>query len=126
MKKIFLTTIVLLMSLVFSFAQTKTEQMSKKWKITAYETFGVKEDLKEEQKKDYLQFNADKTFVGIENGKEVSGKWNIEKTNTYLTTTNTATKEVRNYKLYSVTDKDAVIEYKDPDLIKTKYYLTVQ
>jgi hypothetical protein len=107
------------------FAQTNTEKLTKKWKITAYETFGVKEDLKDNQKKDFLQFNADKTYSGIENGKEVAGTWNVDKTNTYLTTTS-KNKETRSYKIYSVTDKEAVIEYKDATLIKTKYYLSAE
>jgi hypothetical protein len=123
-------TILSLIAFIFItnavYAQTNAEKLTKKWKITAYETFGVKEDLKENQKKDFLQFNADKTYKGIENGNEVTGTWSVEKTNTYLTTTNSKNKETRSYKIYSVSDKEAVIEYKDATLIKTKYYLSAE
>lgn len=124
MKTLF--TVFMLLAAFTAFSQSKTEMLTKKWKITAYETFGVKEDLKDNQKKDYLEFKADKTFIGIENGVEVSGTWQVEKTNVYLFTTNAKTKEKRNYKIYSVSEKEALIEYKDATLIKTKYYMIAE
>lgn len=102
--------------------QIKTGLAGKEWKVTKYEIFGVKEAPKPDQVNDKIVLNADMTFVIIENGKEYKGKWTIMKPVEYINCKSTGTWN-KTYKVISIGEKESVIQFKDPDLIKTNYYL---
>ncbi len=102
----------------------KNNLAGKEWKITQYETFSVVDAPKPEQVNDQLFFKADDmTFRIIENGKEYKGKWTIMNPAVYISCKSSSGNWAKVYKVISIDTRQAVIEYKDPDLIKTKYYL---
>jgi hypothetical protein len=102
----------------------KTKLAGKEWKISKYEVFGVMDAPKPEQVNDLISLKPDMTFTIIENGKEYKGKWTIMNPVVYISCKAATWNKV--YKVISINEKTAVIEYKDTDLIKTKYYLEVK
>ena len=102
----------------------KTKLAGKEWKITKYEVFGVLDAPKPEQLNDQISLKPDMTFTIVENGKEYKGKWTIMNPVVYISCKAATWSKV--YKVISINEKTAVIEYKDPDLIKTKYYLELK
>ena len=105
--------------------QIKTGLAGKEWKITKYEVFGVADLPKPEQMKDVIYLKSDMTFLIIENGVEYKGKWTIMNPVVYISCKSSSGAWNKVYKVLSIGDKESAIEYKDPDLIKTKYYLEV-
>jgi hypothetical protein len=105
---------------------TLKQKLSKEWIINQYEQFGVVDDPEEAQKNDKLVLNADMTCTIVENGKTYSGKWVIEKTRTYIVCTLKEGTIKRNYKIISVNNTSAILEYQSPDLIRTKYHVTAK
>jgi hypothetical protein len=106
--------------------QIKTGLAGKEWKVIKYEVFGVTEALKPEQVNDKIILNADLTFTIIENGKTFKGKWSIQKPIEYILCKSTTGAWSKIYKVISIGEKESVIQFKDPDLIKTNYYLEVK
>ncbi len=102
--------------------QIKKEWVGKEWKIIQYETFGMAEDPSVEQAHDKLFLKPDMTFVIVENGKEYQGKWSVQ-ANYIFCKTDSPIKWSKNYKIMSIEAHISTIEYKDPDLTKTLYYL---
>lgn len=103
-------------------AQIKNDLAGKEWKIVKYETFGVEEEPKAEQLNDKLLLNKDMSFFVVENGKEYLGSW----TSTAEGKINCKSKTgewSRIYKVLSITEKTATIEYQGPDLTRTLYRL---
>ena len=100
------------------------KNLSKEWKIQQYETFSVQEMPGPDQINDKIHLKEDMTFFIIENGKEYVGKWTIISPANYISCKSSSGELNKMYKIISCTDKEAVLEYKDPDLIKTKYYLS--
>ena len=98
----------------------------KDWKIIKYELFGVDTAPSAEQASDFISLKADMTFVVKENGKEYKGKWSILKPVVYITCKAATGGWSKTYKVISIGEKVSIIEYKDPDLIKTKYHLEVK
>lgn len=106
--------------------QIKEELAGKEWKIVSYEVFGVNDAPKPEQVNDKILLKADMSFVIVENGKEYKGKWTIMNPSNYISCKAATGGWTKVYKVLSTGEKEASIEYKDPDLIKTKYYLEVR
>ncbi|MDB5257381.1 MAG: hypothetical protein JWM14_2076 [Chitinophagaceae bacterium] len=105
--------------------QIKNDLAGKEWKIVKYETFGVEEEPKVEQLNDKLVLNKDMTFFIIENGKEYLGNW----TSTLEGKINCKSKTgewSRTYKVITIAEKTATIEYQDADLTRTLYRLEVK
>lgn len=116
-----LLALVLLTGVSLHAQENPYADLFKTWKIIKYETFGVVDMPTEKQANDELTFNSDKTFTIIENGKTYTGKWNI---NTgYIVCVSTDKKFNKTYKIIELLKNTAIVEYKDPDLVKTKYYL---
>ncbi len=95
----------------------------KEWLITEYELFGVSEAPNPTQLNDRITFNSDMTFLIIENGKEYKGKWNNAKPVEYILCKSTLGNWTKMYKVISIGENEAVIQFKDVDLIKTNYHL---
>lgn len=106
--------------------QIKGELAGKEWKIVSYEVFGVNDAPKPEQVNDKIFLKADMSFVIVENGKEYKGKWTIMNPASYISCKAATGSWTKVYKVLSIGEKQSVIEYKDPDLIKTKYYLELK
>ncbi len=104
--------------------QIKKDWMGKTWKIVQYETFGVSEDPSPEQLQDNIQVNQDMTFTIVENGKSLKGKWRLQ--SVYLTCTAEGSTWSKTYKIISIENQKSILEYKDPDLTKTLYYLELE
>jgi hypothetical protein len=119
--------LLLIFSGIFANAQTATDtlkaKLSKEWFIKSYEQFSVTEEPEEEKKNDKIVFNADKTCTIVENGKSYTGTWLIDKSKTYILCILSNGVVKRNYKIISVGDKESIIEYQTPDLIRTKYQM---
>jgi len=105
--------------------QIKADLTNKVWKITKYETFGVSEDPKEAQVNDKILLNSDMTFLIVENGKEYKGKWSILNPPTYITCKSIDGNWSITYKIISIGEKASIIQFKDPDLVKTDFHLEV-
>lgn len=111
------------------FAQITTEQIKKdwigkEWKIIKYETFGIEEEPTEEQMNDKILLNSDMTFIIVEKGVEYKGKWRIQ--SPYAFCKSESSTWERTYKIMSIEATSSTIEYKDPDLTKTLYYLVTE
>lgn len=106
--------------------QIKTSLTNKNWSIVSYEMFGVAEEPKPDQVNDKILLNTDMTFVIIEKGKEYKGKWSIMNPSVYITCKATNTNWSKTYKIISIGETESIIQYKDPDLIKTDYRLVVK
>jgi hypothetical protein len=106
--------------------EIKTNLAGKEWKITKYEVFGVADAPKPEQINDKIFLKTDMSFVIMENGKEYKGKWNVMNPSVYILCKSATGSWSKTYKIISIGEKESVLEYKDPDLIKTKYYLEVK
>lgn len=102
--------------------QIKNDLAGKEWKIIKYETFGVEEDPKAEQLNDKISLNKDLTFFIIENGKEYLGNWAVQPDGKVACKSKTG-EWSRAYKVISIADKTATIEYQGPDLTRTLYRL---
>ncbi len=98
----------------------------KEWKIIKYELFGVDSAPLPEQVNDIISLKNDMTFVVVENGKEYKGKWTILNPVVYINCKESSGLWSKTYKVISIGEKESIIEYKDPDLIKTKYHLEVK
>jgi hypothetical protein len=106
--------------------EIKTGLAGKEWKIVKYEVFGVADAPKPEQLNDKIFLKTDMSFVIVENGKEYKGKWNVMNPSVYILCKATTGAWTKTYKIISIGEKESVLEYKDPDLIKTKYYLELK
>ncbi len=106
--------------------QIKADLAGREWKIVNYEVFGVTDAPKAEQINDKIVLNSDMSFVVVENGKEYKGKWTIMNPVVYISCKSSSGTWSKVYKVISIGEKESVIEYKDPDLIKTKYYLQLK
>jgi hypothetical protein len=105
-------------------AQTDVKPLCKSWKIVKYELFGVSEEPGEERILDELTFGVDKTFTIIEKGKTYKGTYIFN--SGYIVCTSLDKQFKRSYRIVEAKESTAVVEYKDPDLIKTKYYLELK
>jgi hypothetical protein len=131
MKKIFLLLTVLISSLCYQIANAqisaeriKLELANKEWKIVQYEVFEIPEEPSPEQINDKITLNADMTFVIIENGMSYKGKWTVQSPQIICKTEDKTW--AKTYKVMAIDSNKATIEYKDPDLIKTLYYLETE
>lgn len=106
----------------FSSSQIKKELGDIEWQIVKYETFGVEEDPKEEQVNDKILLNSNMAFFIVENGKEYHGNWNILG-DTRIKCNSKSGEWSRTYKVISIADKNAALEYQDEDLTRTIYRL---
>ncbi|MCS6824163.1 MAG: hypothetical protein NZ529_07675 [Cytophagaceae bacterium] len=105
-------------------ALSNKAKIAKEWSIVKYEMFGVQSLPDSSQINDKIHLKPDMTFVLIERGKKITGKWSVHNAGEWMFLHVSSPKtETRNFKIISVDDKEAVIEYKDPDLVKTKYFL---
>lgn len=106
--------------------QIRTGLTGKEWKVAKYEVFGVAEALKPEQVNDKIVLNADMSFTILENGKQYKGKWSIQKPVEYILCKSTTGPWSKMYKVISIGETQSVIQFKDPDLIKTNYFLEIK
>ncbi len=129
MKKLLMIILVLsgyIAQAQYTAEQIKTTLTGKNWSIVKYEMFGVSEEPKPEQVSDKIVLNTDMSFVVIENGKEYKGKWSIMNPSVYIICKATNTSWSKTYKIITIGETESVIQYKDPDLIKTNYYLVAK
>ncbi|MEO6168415.1 MAG: hypothetical protein ABIO46_09130 [Chitinophagales bacterium] len=119
------TTIVLLLLTSAAFAQSKKEALIKKWSYSGNEEFGVVRPPDAAMKNDFLEIKTDGTFIMIKEGKEITGSWMLNEKAAIITFTNLKTKKTMSYNLKSVDDKQLVMEYQTPDLVRTKYHYHV-
>jgi hypothetical protein len=101
--------------------QIKTNWIGQTWKIIQYETFGITEEPSPEKINDKLLLRSDMSFLIIENSKSYTGKYTLQ--TPYFTCQSTDKTWSKTYKIISIEESKSTIEYKDPDLTKTLYYL---
>lgn len=107
-------------------SQEKIQQelAGKDWKIIRYETFGVEEEPRDEQKNDLFRINSNMTFKVVENGTEYTGSWTLNEC--YITCKSKNGSWQKTYKVISIEPKTASLEYKDPDLTRTLYRMALE
>jgi len=130
MDKIIVFFVVVFFSMKVSAQLTKetiqADFVGKRWKITAYETFGVSELPNERQGEDYILLTPEGVFTIKENGSEYTGKFTLMTPVGYFSCKTDPKKWSKTYKIISIDKNRAVIQYKDDTLIKTDYYLDIE
>jgi hypothetical protein len=124
--KLFTLALMLLATAVF--AQTKKELLTaKKWNYSGIEEFGVVKPPDSTMKNDNIALMADGSFIMIKKNKKLTGTWSYNEKTGLITFTDGASKKGMSYNLKSVDEKELVIEYQAPDLVRTRYrYQAVQ
>jgi len=122
-------TISIYLSIIFSlissigFAQDKPDfktYCDKQWTLKAIEEFGVESLPEDPMKKDEAFFSSDgKTKIRMF-GKNIEGKWTIDKVQTYITITDAKNQKTILKYYPSAIPENLTLEYKDPDYVKTK------
>ena len=102
------------------------QKLSKEWKLKKYEQFGLIDDPIEEQKNDKIILKSDLTCTVVEGGKSYTGTWGLDKTNVYIMCKLNNGTVKRQYKIISIQNKEAILEYQSPDLIRTKYHMEAE
>lgn len=111
-------TILLLVSSVVAFGQSKKDILTKKWKLNKTEEFGQQYDLLDNQKNDWLEFKADGKFSGVIEGKQIEGTWTASASSAVLKIDKAATMVKINWtKVKKIESNSLAIEYQNGDLI---------
>ena len=86
MKKILLTTVILIFLHISGFSQTvNKETLCKKWYLEKYEVMWVDYEPDEKEKNDYILLKTDMTYVSVDEGIKTSGKWTFNTEKNYFT-----------------------------------------
>ena len=111
-------TILLLVSSVVAFGQSKKDILAKKWKLNKTEEFGQQYEPMETQKNDWLEFKADGKFSGVIESKQVEGTWSMSGSTAILKIDKAATLVKINWtKVKKIESSTLAIEYQNGDLI---------
>jgi hypothetical protein len=130
MKTILKASILSFAAFILAFgagAQTKPplkEVICKEWKVKNFELFGVSHEPDSAQLLNgKLLFTNDGTCKITNMSRTYTGKWTVDAKNTFLTITEDGNNDKKMYKVYNYSDTELLIEYKDPELMKTKFLL---
>ena len=104
-----------------SHAQSKKDLLVKTWNYKGMEEFGVIKPPDSTMKSDLLKLEADGNFSMIKSGKKLSGKWSLNEKAAIITITDTKMNKPMNYNLKKLDEKELIIEYQTPDLVRTRY-----
>ncbi|MCB9360125.1 MAG: hypothetical protein H6587_01205 [Flavobacteriales bacterium] len=121
MKK-FTTLLFLIVITVYSFGQTASENITKKWSLSELEEFGEKFALAEEQKNDWITFTADNKYSGTLSSEAIEGTWSEKGGKIYLSKGAASVFNVNWIKVITLEANSLVITYQSEDLIKTTLY----
>ena len=123
-----LFTLAMMLLFTAALAQTKKELLtSKKWNYSGIEEFGVVKPPDSTMKNDNIALMADGTFIMVKKNKKTNGTWSFNEKAGVITFTDGTSKKSMSYNLKSVDEKELVIEYQTPDLVRTRYrYQAVQ
>ncbi|HUM47207.1 MAG TPA: hypothetical protein PLD84_09770 [Chitinophagales bacterium] len=116
------TTLFLLLFTSAVAAQSKKELLINKWSYSGKEEFGVVRPPDASMKDDFIEIKADGSFAMIKEGKQATGTWTMNEKAAIIVFTHSKTKKTFSYTLKNVDDKQLVIEYQTPDLVRTKYH----
>lgn len=120
MKKITSLLILTLLTVTVTFAQSKKEYMTKKWKVTGLEEFGTKYEIGDDRKGDWLEFKKDGTFIGVIYKGHVEGKWSASGSKVTISANKSASKTKINWIKSITVEKDKLVfTYQDGDLIQS-------
>jgi hypothetical protein len=115
--------VILYLSSSIGLAQEKIDfknYCDKQWKLISTEEFGVESAPEDNMKKDEALFSTDGKAKIRMFGKQIEGKWALDKTQTYLTITDNKNQKTL-LKIYTSSNpENLTLEYKDPDYVKTK------
>lgn len=92
------------------------------WKLSAVEEFAVKAPPAEKQKDDAATFMKDRTAFVTLNGQKITGTWELDKSQKWITVTEDGTAAKWKFKLMKVDAKEMIYEYQDADQIRTIFY----
>ena len=120
MKKITSLLILTLLTVTVTFAQSKKEYMTKKWKVIGLEEFGTKYQIGDDRKGDWLEFKKDGTFIGVIYKGHVEGKWSASGSKVTISANKSASKTKINWIKSITVEKDKLVfTYQDGDLIQS-------
>lgn len=123
MKKFNLILTLLFISTI-SFAQTASENITKKWSLHELEEFGEKYALTDAQQNDYIEFTADNQYMGTVNGEAIEGTWSEKSGNILMVKGANSKFKVNWIKVITIEAENLVITYQSVDLIKTTLFYT--
>ena len=95
----------------------------KEWKLVSYEEAGKKYPPSPEQKNDRMIFSFNHKVKSIESGSVQNGNWQYDSVKNILTIVDNQTKEKAIMKVVQLSDRECVLEYKDPDGVLLKIYM---
>ncbi len=124
-KHLYYTPVCLVLVLFMSntcFSQTTKERLIKKWGFAGVEEFGVVRTPDSTAKNDLLEIKADGTYLFNKAQKSTVGNWTLNEKSGVLSLTDLKTKKTIAYTIKSIDEKEMVIEYQSPDLVRTKYH----
>lgn len=107
---------------IASFAQVNRDLLAKKWIYSGTEEFGVVRAPDSTAKADFLELKTDGNFIMAKEGKQWNGSWLLNEKTSVITLTDTKSKKKFNYTIKDVGNKQLVLEYQSPDLVRTKYH----
>jgi hypothetical protein len=117
-----LFTLAMILFVTASFAQLKKESLTaKKWSYSGIEEFGVVKAPDSTMKNDNIELRADGTYTMVKKNKKMNGTWSLNEKGGILTFTDSTSKKAMNYNLKNVDEKELIIEYQTPDLVRTRY-----
>lgn len=108
-----------------TFSQTTKEQLSRRWVFVGVEEFGVVRPPDSTAKNDFMEIKTDGTFFMAKAEKKASGNWTFNEKTGVLSLYDLKTKKTINYTIKSMNEKEMVIEYQSPDLVRTRYHYSL-
>lgn len=128
-KKFFLPVAVSLVMIIlfhsYSFSQITKEQLSRRWVFVGVEEFGVVRPPDSTAKNDFIEIKTDGTFDMEKAEKKANGNWTFNEKTGVLSLFDLKTKKTINYTIKSMNEKEMVIEYQSPDLVRTRYHYSL-
>ena len=93
------------------------------WKLNFYEADGEKFPPADDQRNNKMIFYNDRKVKSIESDKIQNGVWKYNPTGKILTVTDNSTNEISKLKIISISLKELILEFKDPEGTILKMYL---
>ena len=125
MKHFIFCTLIVLAAFQLNAQQAIVDtSLCKAWHFKSTEQFGVITKATEQQKKDGLTLVKDGTAFYIVDGVTKTGQWSSDKARKNITL-QLDTKEKLSFKILKLTRDELSYEYQSPELIRTKYNLSL-
>ena len=110
--------LLLLITSITVFGQTKKEMLTQKWQLNMVEEFGDQFSPMENQKNDWISFSEDGKFTGVIENLHTQGEWIVKDDKTILTLNKQLSKVKINWiRETTVSKTQFSFKYQNGDLI---------